>query len=595
MFTTPIPGDAFEQAMEAHESGRLVEAERLCIGILDGAPNHFDALCLLARTQHRLGRCKDALASYDRVIALHPDCAEAHHRRGVVLYDLRRPNEALASYDRALAIDPHYAEAHDDRGVVLQHLKRNKEALESHDRALAIRPDFPEAHYHRGIALSALGTFEPAVASFDQALAIRPADADALCGRGSALHMLTRFVEAVGSFDQALAIRPADAVALHRRSMALYERARFPDALAGCDAALAICPDFVAAHVTRGLVLKELRRFPEALASFATAQAYAPDDAEAHWQEAVLRLLTGDLIHGFAKYEWRRRRGSATRSFSKPQWDGLASLYDKTILLHGEERLSDTIQFCRYVPLVAARGARVILQVATPLRALTANLSGIAQLLGEDEAVPAFDLHCPLNSLPFAFGTKLENIPSGTPYLRPPTEALVAWEARLGAKTRPRIGIAWAGHAQHENDLRRSLELRALTPLLRLPATFVRLQKDLPARDEAAFAVCNDLIDVTASLRDFADTAALIGRLDLVIAVDTSVAHLAGAMAKPAWILLPYTPDWRWLLGRNTSTWYPTARLFRQAEPGNWDEVVRRVTAELAAMLAREDPARPGV
>ena len=551
---------------------------------------------LLAGAQYRLGRCKDALAAYERLIALRPDRAEAHLGRGVALYELKRPKEALASYDRALAIEPDNAEAHDNRGIVLQHLKRPKEALDSYDRALVVGLGDAGVHHRRGLALLALGDFEEALASFDRALAICPDYPDAHYGRSHGLHELLRFAEAVRGLDKALALRPRYAEALHRRAMALQELFRFEAALADCDAALAICPDFVEAHINRGLALKELRRFPDAFASFRKAEDYAPDNADAHWQEAMLRLLTGDLIHGFAKYEWRQRRhGYPAADFAgRPQWDGLASLYDRTILLHGDGRLSDTIQFCRYAPLIAARGARVILQVAPPLRTLLKSLGGVAQVLSDGETAADFDLHCPFASLPFAFGTKLETIPSGTPYLRPPTDALLAWETRLGTKTRPRVGIAWAGDPRHDNDHRRSLELRTLTPLLDLGAAFVRLQKSLPARDEAVFASRGgDIIDGTDLLNDLCDTAALIARLDLVIAVDTSVAHLAAAMAKPVWLMLPFTPDGRWLLGRNTSTWYPTARLYRQATPGDWNDVVRRVAVDLSAMLARDSAARP--
>jgi tetratricopeptide (TPR) repeat protein len=589
------PGGALTCAADAYAAGRFAQTESLCLGILDGDADHFEALHLLAGAQYRLGRCKDALAGYERLIALRPDRAEPHLGRGVALYELKRPKEALASYDRALAIDPDNAEAHDNRGIALRHLKRPREALACYDKALAIRPGHAGTHHRRGSALLALGDFEQAMASFEQALALGPDNPDAHYGRGIALHELSRFAEAVGGFEQALALRPRYAEALHRRSMALRELLRFEAALADCDTALAICPDFVEAHISRGLVLKELRRFPEAFASFGKAQDCAPDNADAHWQEALLRLLTGDLIHGFAKYEWRQRRhGYPAADFAgRPQWDGMASLYNKTILLHGDGRLSDTIQFCRYAPLIAARGARVILQVAEPLRTLMKSLGGVAQVVSDGEVAPDFDLHCAFASLPFAFGTKLETIPSGTPYLRPPTEALLAWETRLGTKGRRRVGLAWAGDRRHDNDRTRSLELRTLTPLFELGATFVRLQKNLPARDEAVFASRGDIIDQTELLNDLCDTAALISRLDLVIAVDTSVAHLAGAMAKPVWLMLPYTPDGRWLLGRNTSTWYPTARLYRQAAPGDWDDVIRRVAAELSAMLARDSAARP--
>ena len=588
-------GGALKCAADACAAGRFAETESLCLGILDGDADQFEALALLAGAQYRGGRCKDALASYERLIALRPDSADPHLGRGIALYDLKRPKEAVASYDRALAIDPDNAEAHDNRGIALQHLKRHGEALDSYDKAIAIRPGHSGAHHRRGLALLDLGDFAQALASFEQALAISSDNPDMHYGRGIALHELSRFAEAIESLGQALALRPLYAEAHHRRAMALRELMRFEAALADCDAALAICPDFVDAHISRGLVLKELRRFPEAFASFGRAQNHAPDNADAHWQEAMLRLLTGDLIHGFAKYEWRQRRQNypAADFNGRPQWDGLASLYNKTILLHGDGRLSDTIQFCRYAPQIAGRGARVILQVAEPLRTLMKCLGGGAQVASEGEMTPDFDLHCPFASLPFAFGTKLETIPSSTPYLRPPTEALLAWETRLGTRSRPRVGIAWAGDARHDNDRRRSLELRMLAPLFDLGATFVRLQKDLPARDEAVFAGRGDIVDQTGLLDDLCATAALIARLDLVIAVDTCVAHLAGAMAKPVWLMLPYTPDGRWLLGRNTSTWYPTARLYRQVAPGDWDDVIRRIGVELSAMLARDSAARP--
>jgi hypothetical protein len=336
------------------------------------------------------------------------------------------------------------------------------------------------------------------------------------------------------------------------------------------------------------MVLVELRRFGEAIASFEKAQAVAPDLVQAHVHDATARLLTGDLARGLAKLEWRRKAEPAPgRDFAKPQWDGLDSLYDKTILLHDEERFSDTIQFCRYVPQLAARGARVILDVAPPLRRLMSSLSGVSLLLSEEEPRPDFDLHCRLASLPLAFCTKLDTIPSGTPYLRAPTDLMLAWETRIGARKRPRIGLAWAGNPHHEGDGRRSIGLSALLPLLDADATFVRLQRDLRAGEEAILKTRDDIFDPTEMLTDLSDLAALIARLDLVISVDTSAAHLAGALARPTCILLSYTPDWRWLLGRNTTSWYPAARLYRQAAPGDWGDVVARIRSDLPNLMGR--------
>jgi tetratricopeptide (TPR) repeat protein len=580
--------ELIERALTAFEAGDFAAAEAVCVTVLKAVPDHFDAIHLLAVLQRRLGRREDALKSYGRMLAIRPEYAEGHSDRGVVLQELGRFGDALASYDKALAFDPDNAEVHTNRGVVLQKLKRVDEAIASYDKALALRPDYAEAHYIRGAALSELRCFAPALASLEQAVALEPEYPDALCCRGIALCELHRFSEALASFDQALAVRPDYPEALGGRGNALHRLNQFDEALASFDRALALDPALGAAHRNRGLVLEDLRRFAEALASFEKAQALAPDHAEAHWNEAELRLLTGDFSRGWSKFAWRARRDGATarRRFDRPQWDGLGSLYDRTILLHGDEHLSDTIQFCRYVPQVAARGARVILEVAHPLRGLMADLAGADAIISTGEEPPAFDLHCPLANLPMAFGTKLETIPSGTPYLRVPTESLMAAEMRLAGVEKPRIGLAWADGPKHLDDLRRSLAPRALLPLFDGGATFVHLQTDpRPAGDA--------VIDPGDTLNDLSETAALISRLDLVIAVDTSVAHLAGALARPVWILLPYTPDWCWLLGRNTTAWYPTARLYRQAKPGDWAEVIARVKIDLRVFAGEKSPVEP--
>jgi tetratricopeptide (TPR) repeat protein len=339
-------------------------------------------------------------------------------------------------------------------------------------------------------------------------------------------------------------------------------------------------PDYAEAFNNRGNALQALKRLDEALASYDKALAFKPDYAEAHWNEALLRLLTGDFSRGWAKYEWRWRNESlalSTRNFSQPLWLGAAAIDGKTILLHSEQGFGDTIQFCRYVPLLAARGARVILEVPRSLQELMTNLAGATQVISKGDSLPDFDVQCPFLSLPLAFATRLETIPSATPYLRAPVQALKNWQARLGPKARPRIGLAWSGRPTHKNDQNRSISLRSLLALLDIEATFVSLQKDVRTDDAAVLKERDDILDFGDALKDFSDTAALISHLDLVISVDTSVAHLAGALAKPVWVLLPFLPDWRWLLDRDDSPWYPTARLFRQDNTRAWDDVIVRV------------------
>jgi tetratricopeptide (TPR) repeat protein len=526
-------------AAAAYEAGRFDDAERICIAVLDRDPDEFDAMRLLALLQHRAGRCIAALATYDRALALRPNHAETLSNRGNVLSDLQRFAEALASYDKALRIEPGFADAHYNRGLLLKGLKRFDDALASLDRALAICPEHAQAHNTRG----------------------------------NVLHELGRNEEALASYDKALAICPAFAQAHNNRGVALYRTRQFSEALASCDEAIAVRPDYAEAFNNRGVVLKELRRVEEALASYGKAQQLAPDYADAHWNEALLRLLIGDFAAGLAKYEWRWRRPSFTsphRDFPQPQWDGTDQLEGKTILLHGEQGFGDVIQFCRYVPQVKARGARVILEVAEPLCGLMGSL-GAAQIVAAGSRLSAFDLHCPLMSLPLAFGTRLDTIPAAVPYLAAPADAAATWETRLGPRRRPRIGIAWAGNPRQENDRNRSASLRVLLPLLGIDATFVSLQKDLGAGDDALLKA-RDIMSFGGALADFSDAAALVSRMDVVVSVDTSIAHLAGALGKPVFVLLCFTPDWRWLIAGDTNPWY-----------------VAQVAGALRAMVAQGD------
>jgi tetratricopeptide (TPR) repeat protein len=550
---------------EAHNSrgtvlaalGRNEEALASCRKALAIKPNYPEAHYNLGNFLGALGRYEAALKSYDRALALRPDLVEALCNRGGTLRQLQRLDEALASCDRALALRPGLAEAHSNRSMILHDMKRDDEALASCDQALAVRPDYVEALSNRGAILNELKRYDEALASYDRALALRPDHAEALYNRGNCLHELTRYEEALASYDRALAVRPDDARTFNNR----------------------------------GKVLKELTRYDEAVASNDRALTLEPDNITAHRNAASLRLVTGDFSRGWPEYEWRWKKAAmarARRHFPQPLWLGEEEISGKTILLHSEQGLGDTIQFCRYVPLVAARGARVILDVQRPLQGLMRSLAGAPQIVAAGDPLPDFDLHCPLMSLPLAFKTRLETIPSGAPYLVAPSQAVMDWDARIGAKRRPRIGLAWSGNAAHERDHDRSISLRAFLPMLDIEATFVSAQKDVRAEDAAVLDERSDILQFGDQLGDFSDTAALVSQLDLVISVDTSVAHLAGALAKPVWVLLSYIPEWRWLLDRGDSPWYPTARLFRQDHTRTWDSVIIRVREALREIIERQ-------
>jgi tetratricopeptide (TPR) repeat protein len=582
------PNNAFawnNRGIALYELTRFDEAIASYDRALAIAPDFALALSNRGAAFYALKRFDEALASYDCALAVQPDYVEALSNRANALKELKRFDEALASLGRALAVRPDYAEGHLNRGVVLQELKRLDEALASFDRALAIRPDFVEGLSNRGSALHELKRFDEALASCDRALALQPQFAEAHANRANALHALKRFDEALASCDCAVALRPDLAKVQYNRGNALHALKRFEDALASYDNELALQPDFGEALVNRGVTLQSLKRFEDALASYQRAYTARPGFADAHYNEALCRLLIGDLRRGWEDHEWRwqtRQLGHGQRNFPQPLWTGAEEIADRKILLHAEQGFGDTIQFCRYVPLVAARGARVILEVQPPLYELTSALPGAAQVVCSGNLLPPFDLQCPLLSVPRALGTELATIPSATPYLRAPEEKAKHWNARLGPRTRPRVGIAWSGRPTHKNDHNRSIGVDAFLSIFAgLDVSLVSLQRELRDADGAALRGPRGGLHFGDELANFADTAALISSLDLVVSVDTSVAHLAGALAKPVWVLLPFIPDWRWLLDRDDSPWYPTARLFRQDDTRAWDDVFVRVRAAL--------------
>jgi tetratricopeptide (TPR) repeat protein len=563
--------------------GRRAEALASYDRALEVRPDHAEVLSNRGNTLRDLGRREEALASYDRALAAHPEHVEAQFNRAGVLHDLGRLDEALASYERALEARPDLVKALFNCGVLLQGFKRREEALAMYERALNARPDHAEALCNRGVVLHELGRLDAALDGYERALALRPDYAEALLNRGNARKALQRFADALESYDGALKARPDYAEAWSNRGVVLQRLRRFDEAVASFDRALVARPDFAEALNNRADALQELGRFDEALACYDRALALASDYAEAGLNRALLLLLSGAFAQGWAAYEWRRKLPSwASRSFAAPEWSG-EELGGKRLLLHAEQGFGDTIQFVRYARLAAARGARVVLEAQPPLEALLAASSCAETVLATGAPLPPFDLHCPLLSLPRLLGTTAATIPADIPYIRPPPERLEAWRAWLPHDA-PLIGLAWSGHPANSKDHDRSIPFAQLAPLLRVPGVrFVSLQKDVRASDAAAFAGCTGVIDLRARLNDFADTAAVIAGLDLIITVDTAVAHLAGAMGKPVWVLLPAVPDFRWLLERADSAWYPSARLFRKS--GDWDEVVARVARELAAAV----------
>jgi tetratricopeptide (TPR) repeat protein len=537
----------------------------------------------------RLGQAEAAIESYDQALALKPDHAQAWYNRGNVLRLLGRLQAALDSYQAAIRFKADYAEAWNNSGNALRDLKQLQAGLAAFDKAIALKPAYADAHNNRGTVLKALNRPQEAVVSYGRALAVRPAYAEAHYNCGNAQAMLKQHGAALESYDRAIALRADYAQAWCNRGIALGDLGRHADALANHDRAISLDAAYADAWTNRGNTLGNLRQHREAIRSYDRAIALQPDDANAHLNRALCLLQTGDFEAGWAAHEWRWKNEAQqpfARNFAEPLWLGAGSLQGKTILLHAEQGLGDTLQFCRYAPLLRDLGARVILEVQPALAGLLDGFGGVAQLCVKGQALPDFDVHCPLLSLPLALGTRLDTLPSSRPYLRAPAHKLAQWAQRLGPKVRPRVGLVWSGNAAHKNDHNRSLLLSELMAHLPQAFDYVSLQKEIRPVDRQTLKQHPQVLRLDEEIQDFGDTAALCELMDVVISVDTSVAHLAGALGRPVWMALPLNPDWRWMLERSDSPWYGSVTLYRQHVGGQWGPVLDRMALDLGRLAA---------
>ena len=579
----------YEAGFRHLRAGQYLEAQLCCRQALAADENHADTLHLMALLSFQANQYDHAVEWVTRALQ-QATKVEYLVTLGTVLHNQGRFEEAFKAFDKAVQLRLDAAALWNGRGNALLALERQADALQSFQHILTLDPHHWEAITKCALLLHQQGRFEDAVKHFDLANKLRPDHALTWQLRGHSLRSLRRFDEALLDTQRAYALDPRDAETCNSMGDIL---AQWPDrqeeALQWFDRTLELRPDFILALINRAHVLRQLHRFEEAAATYTRLKSLDPDNAEANMGFGHLHLLLGNFQPGWEGYEGRRKIASfsaAYPKFSQPSWTGAESIEGKTVVVHVDEGLGDTIQFARYIPMLAARGARVVLVVEPPIFSLLCGLPGVSQCLPfPANTLPEFDFHCPMSSLPLAFGTRLDTIPSDMSYLpAPAADRVQAWEERLGSHDKLRVGLVWSGNPKHRNDRNRSIPLRTLFRILDADATFVSLQKDPRPDDRAALLERPGIIDLTADLNDFADTAALIACLDLVITVDTSVAHLAAAMGRPTWILLPYLPDWRWLLDRDDSPWYPTVRLFRQSETRDYEAVLDRVRSELSAL-----------
>ncbi len=577
-------GALAQQALGLHRQGDLAAARSIYDQVLAAFPGHAVLLSLRGALASQLGEHSQAVGFFDQSIAISPGVADVHYNRGIALKQLGQAEEALASYDRAVALSPGHIDALYNRANGLRELERFEQALASYEQVLRLAPHHAQALANRGLALAGLKRTQAALASYDQALLLAPDLAEAWCNRGAALLELGRLDEALASSDKAMALQPGDGEILLNRGNLMQDLDRLAEALACYDGALTARPAHAPTLANRALVKEKLRRFEQAFADYDQAIVIDQDLAQPRFNKSLALLLTGDMEAGWPLYEWRFHTPKLTldpRLPSQPLWLGDSPVEGRTLLLRCEQGLGDTLQFSRYASLLARRGARVILEVQPPLLGLMRRLQGVSEVVAPGDTLPPFDLYTPLLSLPLAFRTSLADIPASHAYLSSTPVRMQRWQERLGPRIRPRVGLVWSGSTTHVNDRSRSLALRTLVRYLPDGIDYLCLQKELRDGDQAVLQDHTRIRFVGDAIEDFEDTAALCDLVDLVVSVDTSVAHLAAALGRPTRILLPFHPDWRWLLYRDDSPWYPSVRLYRQPTLADWDGVLQRLAVEL--------------
>ena len=586
-----VPGveKMLQQGLALHQQGLLEEAKGIYQQIIKSQPKNFDALKLWGAIALQQKNYEECVKLLTKALKIKTSYAPTYFNLGISLQALKRLSAAVISYEKAIKLKSNYSHAYNGLASALKELNHFEAAVENYDKAINLDPNYTEAYTNRGVALQELKLFDAAIDSYNKAISINPNYIIAHINRGNALQELKLFDAAIDSFKKAININSESAEAYNGLGKSFKELGDFDAAIANYHKAININPDYIAAYIHRGNALQALKKVDASIANAAMANydkaiTIDPNCANAYWNKSLLKLLLGEYEEGWALYEWRWKGFGQKffRRFKEPLWLGNEPIKDKTILIHSEQGLGDIIQFSRYIPMVQALGPKqIIVEVPKALLSLISTINSNFKLIEMGKSIPRYDLQCPIMSLPHAFKTTVDNIPAVIPYLFVDNNKKEYWRKRLGIKKKSRIGFVWSGSSTHKNDHHRSLLFKQLEPLFDLPFEFHSLQKEIRPVDLEALNKAKKIQQHQELLVDFTDTAALIEHLDLVISVDTSIVHLAGAMGKQVFILLPFAPDYRWMLERNDSQWYPTATLFRQPELDDWNNVIQKVKLAL--------------
>jgi tetratricopeptide (TPR) repeat protein len=593
----PRNGDALHLlGVTLGQMGQPQEALKLLSAAVEARPSNPYMHCNLGNALSSLGQHAQAAGAFERASRLKPDLLAAHRGQALAELSQRRYAQALASIDRALALQPQDAIMLANRGNALRALQRYAEALASYDRSLAIASGDAEVHHNRALALMGEERWEEALGSLDRAQRLAPRRFGIHFHQGVVLSLLDRHAEALASFDRALALDPGSAEALSNRGVALGHLGRAEEALESFAKAAQAKPDYIDAFNNAANTLTAVGRYPEAAAHFDRALRLQPGHAHTLWSKSLLKLAMGEYEEGWALYESRLRLEHLheyRRTFPVPRWTGKEDIAGRRVLVHAEQGLGDALQFCRYLPLLEAKGAEVFFELPEALSKLVRSLRFRGTAIVQGEPLPSgLEYYCPLLSLPLAFDTRADTIPAQVPYLAADEAAVTAWRSRLAALPGMKIGLNWQGGAVAERQAwirGRSFALASAAPLAQVPGvSLISLQKGPAARQRSEVDFGGSIAQLAApdntGAEALMETAALICALDLVITSDTAVAHLAGALGVPVWVALHAVPDWRWLLDRADSPWYPSMRLFRQRVAGDWTELFERIAHEAAAL-----------
>ncbi|MBM4146647.1 MAG: tetratricopeptide repeat protein [Nitrospira sp.] len=577
-------------ALEHYQNGNFKQSEEICRTIIELQPENAFVLNFLGVLLYQQGNYDSAIDYIKKALQFDPYNPDSYDHLGSALKANGRLDEAIMYYQKAIGLKPHSADIYFNLGNTFVMKRQLDEAIVSYREAVKLNPDFSAAYNNLGNVLKEKKQYDAAIANYQMTIEINPDLADAYYNLGNIYQEKGEYDKAAMHYQKTLKVIPSHFDSCMNLGTVFNKQGKLDEAIKFYQKAIELNANFAGSYYNLGVALQDQGDIDNALQAYKKTIELDPDFAEAHFSISLINLLLGNFKEGWKGYEWRWKLKEAyQRNFYQPMWDG-SDIKGKTILLHAEQGFGDTIQFIRYAPLVAQRGVKVIVECQKELTSLFKNVEGIHQVISHGESLPYFDVRCPLLSLPAVFDTTTENIPAKIPYIAVEMNFIDKWRKKVEIRdSQMKIGLAWAGRATARKESYRACSLEMFAPFARLSnVIFYSLQKGKASEQTVNSPFGMKLIDYTKEIEDFSDTAGLMYHLDIVISVDTAVAHLAGALGKPVWTLIPFAPDWRWSLNRDDCPWYPTMRLFRQTAPGDWSSVIDKIYNELQRLIQKK-------